>query len=369
MIDDRRLIAEIRNHPLLYDPGVPENRDVNAKESTWNYIGKTLGYTVRECKMRWKSLRERFARERKKIIMSSHGEGIGSDDDHEKDGQKAGSWHLMKEMNFLWNFVFHRNMNRSKSMIYLNDDHSNMQIATTSLSAPIWLLPNVTHSNIPQTIQPRPAHHDDTSSDCGEASKGQMKDPLSNDEENSMTFDIGSSDSEEETRSKKRLLDASQSRSTTDTTVLKRVRRDSSGYQSTSAITSTPVTTIITSHQNEATISSGMHSGQNLVIVSTESEKNTFNQSKMIDVDQTMASTSESKDRDNHIADSKVIVASKHNVSPANKCACQCGWKKQTEEELFCSSIAASMQRLTPKQRALLKLQIQKALFEIEYPE
>lgn len=45
MIDDRRLIAEIRNHPLLYDPGVPENRDVNAKESTWNYIGKTLGYT------------------------------------------------------------------------------------------------------------------------------------------------------------------------------------------------------------------------------------------------------------------------------------------------------------------------------------
>ncbi|XP_071449437.1 uncharacterized protein [Hetaerina americana] len=372
MIDDRKLIAEIKSHPLLYDPGVPENRDVNAKESTWAFIAKSLGYTVRECKMRWKSLRERFARERKKIIMTNHGEAIDSDDNHEKDGQnKPGSWHLMKEMYFLWNFVFHRNMNRSKSLLYLNanqDDQSNMHIATNSLSAPIWLLPSINHSNIPQTIQPQSVNQDDTSSECGETSTGRVKDPLSNDEDNSLCFDIGSSDSDDESRTKKRPMDESQTRSRIESTGLKRARRNSSMYTSNPTARSTPITAVAPPHQNDTSANNGIRGGTNVVIMS-DGEKNQLHSNPLSEANRVTSNLSEFKEREDNNAEDNVNPLHSCTAPPSSKCMCQCGCKKQSEDELFCSSIAASMQRLTAKQRALLKLQIQKVLYEIEYPE
>ncbi|KAG8226952.1 hypothetical protein J437_LFUL004670 [Ladona fulva] len=331
MIDDIKLIAEIKNHPLLYDPGVPENRDMNAKESTWTFIAKSLGYSVRECKMRWKSLRERFARERKKIILSNV--EYGSDDEHEKDG-KAGTWHLMKHMSFLWNFVFHRNINRSRSM-FLNAANEEHMTPVPPASAPIWLLPNMPANNILQALQNKSITPGaEESGEYTMVMQVKNKDPLCVDEENSICFDVDSSDSEKESKiSSKRTCDED-TRTEMVTSAMKKMRREMS-----------PGPNDLSTTQDRC------RSDSRFSPVTSDSGAVNLHVGKV-----------EQNIKPEHMGEIEGRGYSHAGQSEFNP-------RERSDDELFCLSIAASMQRLSAKQRALLKLKIQQVMYEVEFPE
>ncbi|XP_063952520.1 uncharacterized protein LOC129257771 [Lytechinus pictus] len=63
-IDDQ-LIEEVKKNPCIYDPAHMYARDSFLKETTWRQIASTLNVAPEYCKLRWKSLRDRYVKTQK----------------------------------------------------------------------------------------------------------------------------------------------------------------------------------------------------------------------------------------------------------------------------------------------------------------
>lgn len=93
-----KLITEIQKHPWLFDLTRLDYRDLRKKERSWSAISHAVGLTVDECMLKWRNLRDRYARELRSLRRK--GGSIGN--------RTTTPWPLMNRMEFLMSHVKHR---------------------------------------------------------------------------------------------------------------------------------------------------------------------------------------------------------------------------------------------------------------------
>lgn len=64
---EKELIALIRNEDVLYNTANPNYRNVKFKLVVWDEISRKLKKTVKQCRLKWKALRDQFIREHKRL--------------------------------------------------------------------------------------------------------------------------------------------------------------------------------------------------------------------------------------------------------------------------------------------------------------
>ena len=64
---EKELIALIRNEDVLYNSANPNYRNVKLKLVVWDEIARKLKKTVKQCRLKWKALRDQFIREHKRL--------------------------------------------------------------------------------------------------------------------------------------------------------------------------------------------------------------------------------------------------------------------------------------------------------------
>ncbi|XP_059489813.1 transcription factor Adf-1-like isoform X2 [Neocloeon triangulifer] len=99
MSSDIKLINLVKEFPDLYDTRRPNYKDTVLKETIWTEIANNLSTPVQDVKTRWRSLRDRFTREKKAAILSNS---------PDYTGKPFKPWPLVEHMNFLWSFISHR---------------------------------------------------------------------------------------------------------------------------------------------------------------------------------------------------------------------------------------------------------------------
>ncbi|XP_049874951.1 transcription factor Adf-1-like [Pectinophora gossypiella] len=65
-MSDAQLIQLVERYPVLYDSGLPEYRDHNARTVAWDEIAMQLHTTSHDCKVRWSKLRNCYTNSRKR---------------------------------------------------------------------------------------------------------------------------------------------------------------------------------------------------------------------------------------------------------------------------------------------------------------
>lgn len=90
MFDEEKLILEVQEHKVLYDPNHRFYKDMGKKEYTWTKVAQAMGVSVEHCKNKWRGLRDSFVKSRKKL-----GQQGGSEDGAVKE------WKYEKNMSFL----------------------------------------------------------------------------------------------------------------------------------------------------------------------------------------------------------------------------------------------------------------------------
>ncbi|XP_034059704.1 uncharacterized protein LOC117538228 [Gymnodraco acuticeps] len=97
---DEVIIVAVANHPVLFYVTLFTYRDRNQRNQAWKEVAETVGETDEVCKKHWKSLRDRYRRER---ILEKEGKSSGA-------GASGGSkpWRLAAVMSFLKPFMLDR---------------------------------------------------------------------------------------------------------------------------------------------------------------------------------------------------------------------------------------------------------------------
>ncbi|KAK0139800.1 Transcription factor Adf-1 [Merluccius polli] len=91
-----KLIIAVGNRPILYDQSLYTYRDTNRLDLVWREVSLEVGEPVAECLKRWRSLRDRFRRERiKKREFQRSGAGA----------TPRQPWRYMAVMGFLTPFL------------------------------------------------------------------------------------------------------------------------------------------------------------------------------------------------------------------------------------------------------------------------
>ncbi|KAK0146181.1 Transcription factor Adf-1 [Merluccius polli] len=74
---EEKLIVAVTAHPELYDCSCPLYRDRNKKDRAWVSVSEVCGLPVDICRRKWKSLRDTYMRERRKVPKSGAAAGTG----------------------------------------------------------------------------------------------------------------------------------------------------------------------------------------------------------------------------------------------------------------------------------------------------
>ncbi|KAJ8977635.1 hypothetical protein NQ317_003613 [Molorchus minor] len=85
-MDQRKFIDTIRNFPQIWDRSHPQFRDKDAKDCAWEVVGIKMGCSGDICKETFKSIREKYVREREKA---------------KQFGSNYREWDLLPELKFL----------------------------------------------------------------------------------------------------------------------------------------------------------------------------------------------------------------------------------------------------------------------------
>ncbi|VDN04185.1 unnamed protein product [Thelazia callipaeda] len=71
---NNNLIREVRRNPIIYDSHHPLHGNAAKKHQTWLEIAANLNEKVGAVKTRWRTLRDRYTKERRRVLMC----GVGS---------------------------------------------------------------------------------------------------------------------------------------------------------------------------------------------------------------------------------------------------------------------------------------------------
>uniref|UniRef100_A0A1X7U507 MADF domain-containing protein n=1 Tax=Amphimedon queenslandica TaxID=400682 RepID=A0A1X7U507_AMPQE len=73
---DEALISHVRKYPCLYNNKSPDFKVVWKKENAWVEISKQLKSDVETVSKRWKTLRERYTKEHRKIPTGTGADSV-----------------------------------------------------------------------------------------------------------------------------------------------------------------------------------------------------------------------------------------------------------------------------------------------------
>ncbi|XP_053183616.1 transcription factor Adf-1-like [Scomber japonicus] len=90
-----KLVFAVTSHPVLYDTSCLLYWDRYKKEQAWSKVSEVAGLPVDVCRRRWKSLRDRYMRERRKGTETRSGAAAGT----------AKKWKYFAVLSFLDPFV------------------------------------------------------------------------------------------------------------------------------------------------------------------------------------------------------------------------------------------------------------------------
>ncbi|XP_071637021.1 uncharacterized protein [Temnothorax longispinosus] len=104
-LNDKELIMCVRANPFLYNKSDKRYSDNELKNLAWDQIGNSLTKkkTGAEAEHRFFQLRQRFGRERRKVIQSEPRSGAGA-----SQPTYTPQWNLYKELMFLTDVIKHR---------------------------------------------------------------------------------------------------------------------------------------------------------------------------------------------------------------------------------------------------------------------
>lgn len=94
---DAKLVREVEKHPALYNPKRRGYKDAAEMDRSWIQIANELGMKPLDVKTRWRCLRDKFVREKKRLVL-----------DGEASYRSRDPWPLLDDMSFLWEFINHR---------------------------------------------------------------------------------------------------------------------------------------------------------------------------------------------------------------------------------------------------------------------
>ncbi|KAJ8944168.1 hypothetical protein NQ314_009530 [Rhamnusium bicolor] len=86
IVDQHKFVAIIRYFPQIWDRTHPQFRDKDAKDCAWEVIGTKIGCTGDACRETFKSIREKYIREREKSVQY---------------GENYRQWDLLPKLKFL----------------------------------------------------------------------------------------------------------------------------------------------------------------------------------------------------------------------------------------------------------------------------
>ncbi|XP_065361156.1 probable WRKY transcription factor protein 1 [Calliphora vicina] len=92
---EKELIGLIRNVDMLYNSFNPNYRNVKLKIEAWDEIARKLKKTVKQCRLKWKALRDQFIREHKRLKNRENSEMLPR-------------WKHYDALSFLQKFIKHK---------------------------------------------------------------------------------------------------------------------------------------------------------------------------------------------------------------------------------------------------------------------
>ncbi|CAL9682362.1 unnamed protein product [Knipowitschia caucasica] len=96
-MNEESLITQVQRYPELFNPQNPFYKDIVRKEIAWRAISLEIECTVQDCKLKWKSLRDRLVKQKRRQNQPS---GSGASAQRE--------WRLWPLMHFLVPFIPNR---------------------------------------------------------------------------------------------------------------------------------------------------------------------------------------------------------------------------------------------------------------------
>ncbi|KAK6169974.1 hypothetical protein SNE40_018480 [Patella caerulea] len=97
---DERLVALVRDHPMVYDSKHKEYKNKKMKEEIWKSVGQELGYLGDDCQYRWRVIRDRYVKKKKEMLRRP---GVPEE-------TIVSSWKLYYNVDeFLSPYIVHRN--------------------------------------------------------------------------------------------------------------------------------------------------------------------------------------------------------------------------------------------------------------------
>ena len=97
--DSERLIEAIRNFHCLWKVSCKAYKDLTARENAWKTMALETGGAAEQCSKKWKSLRDKYVRELKKIKKRVSGD---------PGPPPTSSWPYFNIMSFLESTIKHR---------------------------------------------------------------------------------------------------------------------------------------------------------------------------------------------------------------------------------------------------------------------
>lgn len=94
---DERLIDEVRKFSNLYNTSCSNYKDSEMAQQSWQTIALSTNRSVKDCKDRWKYLRDQYAKKKKSM------EGRSGD-----PGGKRHKWRFYDSLAFLSEHIKHR---------------------------------------------------------------------------------------------------------------------------------------------------------------------------------------------------------------------------------------------------------------------
>lgn len=108
------LINLVKSKRAIYDSTMMEHGSRNLLEKLWEEIAQEMNKSVAECKAKWASLRNSYAR----ALRDGKARNSGT-------GRKRRKWYLADSMDFLYNFMNQHKLNSTNNVEYWEEENTN----------------------------------------------------------------------------------------------------------------------------------------------------------------------------------------------------------------------------------------------------
>ncbi|XP_035213002.1 uncharacterized protein LOC118186932 [Stegodyphus dumicola] len=138
---DCKLIAEVQQHPILWDNRKKEYRMKRGQDVAWLLVAERLNRDVEEVTYRWQNLRKQYSRRKTKCKSGASAESAEQ------------QWHLMPQMSFLDPCIRHR---RTQTNFQGNKEFEELNFTVESVVSESS--DNIEYPTEPEYVEPSAIH-------------------------------------------------------------------------------------------------------------------------------------------------------------------------------------------------------------------